>query len=251
MLFRSNDTATTEIYTTEHTLSLHDALPISVGPAECRECPWAPGVLADRRPPARLGGASAACPGKFRRPGSGSSWLPNRRRDGARPDDPVRSAAARQPPDQRHASRGGGAQRSRAVRGTPRRLHGAETGSRQGRHCPATTPTRAPPDRSTIRARFRKEIRSSPAAVSVLREVIAESKTRDVYLMCMCRYRTRERACHTYLLLDLARGLDRSVRFLAEPVPKSRESDRPRTRTTRGASGRYRSRSRGGRSSGS
>ena len=28
MLFRSNDTATTEIYTGEHTLSLHDALPI-------------------------------------------------------------------------------------------------------------------------------------------------------------------------------------------------------------------------------
>ena len=30
MLFRSNDTATTEIYTTVHTLSLHDALPISL-----------------------------------------------------------------------------------------------------------------------------------------------------------------------------------------------------------------------------
>ena len=30
MLFRSNDTATTEIYTVLHTLSLHDALPISV-----------------------------------------------------------------------------------------------------------------------------------------------------------------------------------------------------------------------------
>ena len=30
MLFRSNDTATTEIYTSSHTLSLHDALPISV-----------------------------------------------------------------------------------------------------------------------------------------------------------------------------------------------------------------------------
>ena len=28
MLFRSNDTATTEIYTGIHTLSLHDALPI-------------------------------------------------------------------------------------------------------------------------------------------------------------------------------------------------------------------------------
>ena len=27
MLFRSNDTATTEIYTSPHTLSLHDALP--------------------------------------------------------------------------------------------------------------------------------------------------------------------------------------------------------------------------------
>ena len=31
MLFRSNDTATTEIYTGEDTLSLHDALPIYVG----------------------------------------------------------------------------------------------------------------------------------------------------------------------------------------------------------------------------
>ena len=30
MLFRSNDTATTEIYTTLDTLSLHDALPISL-----------------------------------------------------------------------------------------------------------------------------------------------------------------------------------------------------------------------------
>ena len=31
MLFRSNDTATTEIYTVRYTLSLHDALPISAG----------------------------------------------------------------------------------------------------------------------------------------------------------------------------------------------------------------------------
>ena len=30
MLFRSNDTATTEIYTPRHTLSLHDALPIRI-----------------------------------------------------------------------------------------------------------------------------------------------------------------------------------------------------------------------------
>ena len=32
MLFRSNDTSTTEIYTVSYTLSLHDALPISLGP---------------------------------------------------------------------------------------------------------------------------------------------------------------------------------------------------------------------------
>ena len=40
MLFRSNDTATTEIYTDYYTLSLHDALPIYVhiaGRAEPRE----------------------------------------------------------------------------------------------------------------------------------------------------------------------------------------------------------------------
>ena len=37
MLFRSNDTATTEIYTCLDTLSLHDALPLSLYPAApCR-----------------------------------------------------------------------------------------------------------------------------------------------------------------------------------------------------------------------
>ena len=36
MLFRSNDTATTEIYTSSYTLSLHDALPI-----------WVTGVAVD------------------------------------------------------------------------------------------------------------------------------------------------------------------------------------------------------------
>ena len=34
MLFRSNDTATTEIYTVSDTLSLHDALPISASYAD-------------------------------------------------------------------------------------------------------------------------------------------------------------------------------------------------------------------------
>ena len=37
MLFRSNDTATTEIYTQFDTLSLHDALPISEAIDEQRE----------------------------------------------------------------------------------------------------------------------------------------------------------------------------------------------------------------------
>ena len=34
MLFRSNDTATTEIYTLSDTLSLHDALPILISQTE-------------------------------------------------------------------------------------------------------------------------------------------------------------------------------------------------------------------------
>src|SRR5213075_3588726 len=35
-VFFFNDTATTEIYTTRHTLSLHDALPISSSSLRCR-----------------------------------------------------------------------------------------------------------------------------------------------------------------------------------------------------------------------
>ena len=41
MLFRSNDTATTEIYTRTYTLSLHDALPITMGCGDT--CPVFPG----------------------------------------------------------------------------------------------------------------------------------------------------------------------------------------------------------------
>ena len=39
MLFRSNDTATTEIYTRPYTLSLHDALPFSVSAISPRLLP--------------------------------------------------------------------------------------------------------------------------------------------------------------------------------------------------------------------
>lgn len=67
--------------------------------------------------------------------------------------------------------------------------------------------------------RFRGQILGDPRAVEALRSVIGESKRGDLYLMCMCPPRTPDRACHTYLLLDLARELDPSVELLPEPVP--------------------------------
>ena len=45
MLFRSNDTATTEIYTLRYTLSLHDALPIAAALFELDDTP---GAVRDR-----------------------------------------------------------------------------------------------------------------------------------------------------------------------------------------------------------
>jgi uncharacterized protein YeaO (DUF488 family) len=77
------------------------------------------------------------------------------------------------------------------------------------------------------RRRFRREIRSSPAAMASLRDLVRESRSRDLYLMCMCPWRTPGRACHTYLLLELAREVDRGVRLLSEPAPR-RTSGRPR-----------------------
>jgi hypothetical protein len=80
------------------------------------------------------------------------------------------------------------------------------------------------------RARFIHEIRQSPAAMGALRAVVAEARTRDLFLMCMCPYRTREEACHTYLLLDLARELDPALPLLPEPRPRgqTRPSTAPR-----------------------
>lgn len=79
------------------------------------------------------------------------------------------------------------------------------------------------------RTRFLREIRSSPAAMAALRGLVREAATRDVYLMCMCPYRTAESACHTYLLLDLARELDPAVRLLPEPAPRPRRRGVRRT----------------------
>ena len=69
MLFRSNDTATTEIYTLSDTLSLHDALPISGADADasspaasrwpCRACGG--GEASVLLLPCRGWGGSAPC----------------------------------------------------------------------------------------------------------------------------------------------------------------------------------------------
>ncbi len=69
------------------------------------------------------------------------------------------------------------------------------------------------------RDRYLAELRARPGATGALRRVIDEARTRDVYLMCMCPYRTRGRACHTYALLDLAREVAPELRRLPEPAP--------------------------------
>ena len=94
------------------------------------------------------------------------------------------------------------------------------------------------------RERFRAEIRSRPAALGALRRLIDESKAGDLYLMCMCPYRAREEACHTYLLLELARELDPTVRLLPEPAPAPRKGRRPTGRPARGRTPPARSRDR-------
>jgi uncharacterized protein YeaO (DUF488 family) len=70
------------------------------------------------------------------------------------------------------------------------------------------------------RERFRREIRSSREARTALREVIAQAKAGDLYLMCMCPWKTPGKACHTYLLLELARELEPGIRHLPEPAPR-------------------------------
>jgi len=75
-------------------------------------------------------------------------------------------------------------------------------------------------DAMGYRARYLAEIRGRPDGMAALRQLLEESRAGDVYLMCMCPYRTPGRACHTYALLDLARELDPSVRELPEPAPR-------------------------------
>jgi hypothetical protein len=74
-------------------------------------------------------------------------------------------------------------------------------------------------DRCDYRHRFRSEIHSRPDALVALRGLIKEARTADLYLMCMCPYDTVDRACHTYLLLDLAREIEPSLVIIDEPRP--------------------------------
>jgi hypothetical protein len=70
------------------------------------------------------------------------------------------------------------------------------------------------------RERYLEEVRGRRDGLTALGQLLAEARTRDVYLMCMCPYQTPGRACHTYALLDLARELDPTVQELPEPVPR-------------------------------
>ena len=76
--------------------------------------------------------------------------------------------------------------------------------------------------RIDYRARFVAKIRASAPAMRALRQVVDRARRDDLFLMCMCPYETPERACHTYLLLDLARELDPTLPLLAEPGPRAR-----------------------------
>src|SRR5262249_46369854 len=70
------------------------------------------------------------------------------------------------------------------------------------------------------RNRFLDYMRSSKTSMQALRALVIEARERDVYVMCMCPYRTPGDACHTYLLLELARELDPAIEILPEPRPK-------------------------------
>lgn len=86
--------------------------------------------------------------------------------------------------------------------------------------------------RTGYRDRFRRHIQASADSRTALRALVEEARTRDVYVMCMCPYRTVDEACHTYLLLELAREIDPALRLLPEPRPATpaRRGGPPRRR---------------------
>jgi hypothetical protein len=76
--------------------------------------------------------------------------------------------------------------------------------------------------RVRYRERYLQAIRESDAAMRCLRALVDEARSRDLYLMCMCPYLAEGEACHTYLLLELAREIDAGLAILPEPRPRAR-----------------------------
>jgi hypothetical protein len=70
------------------------------------------------------------------------------------------------------------------------------------------------------RERYLAAIRTNPQAMQALRSIAEDARTQDVYLMCMCPYRAPGEACHTYLLLELARELHAGLAIVPEPPPR-------------------------------
>jgi hypothetical protein len=76
--------------------------------------------------------------------------------------------------------------------------------------------------RVRYRERYLRHIRASAESMAALRAIVDEARSGDIYLMCMCSYRTPGEACHTYLLLELARELAPTLEILSEPRPRLR-----------------------------
>lgn len=72
------------------------------------------------------------------------------------------------------------------------------------------------------RERYLRYIRASATSMAALRRIVHEASAGDIYLMCMCPYQTAGEACHTYLLLELARELAPELEILPEPPPRGR-----------------------------
>ena len=74
--------------------------------------------------------------------------------------------------------------------------------------------------RVRYRERYLQHICASAESMAALRAIIDQARSGDVYLMCMCPYQTPGEACHTYLLLELARALAPALEILPEPRPR-------------------------------
>jgi hypothetical protein len=92
--------------------------------------------------------------------------------------------------------------------------------------------------RVRYRERYLRAMRESHEAMRCLRALVDEARSRDLYLMCMCPYRAEGEACHTYLLLELAREIDPRLAILTEPRPRARRSASAARRGPASRSGR-------------